>query len=73
MEYILSLTFFNQAGSKTSFNINGVKPDLKDSDVTNLMNLIIEKEFLLTSKGTLIKIDSAKLTQRDIKKFDVVA
>ncbi|AOR25032.1 DUF2922 domain-containing protein [Clostridium taeniosporum] len=73
MEYILSLTFFNEIGSKSSLNITGVRPDLKDSDVTNLMNLIIEKEFLLTGKGKLVKIDSAKLTQREIKKFHVAA
>ncbi|KFX60174.1 DUF2922 domain-containing protein [Clostridium botulinum] len=71
MEYILSLTFINEAGSKTSLNINGVKTDLKDSDVKNLMNLIVEKEFFLTSKGKLIKVDSAKLTQREIKQYTV--
>ncbi|WP_252250638.1 DUF2922 domain-containing protein [Clostridium sp. ZBS13] len=71
MEYILSLTFINEAGSKSSLNINGVKTDLKDSDVKNLMNLIIEKEFFLTGKGKLIKVDSAKLTQREIKQYTV--
>lgn len=71
MEYILSLTFFNEAGSKSSFNITGVKSDLTDENVADLMKLIIEKEFFLTSKGKLIKIDSAKLTQREIKKYTV--
>ncbi|MBN1040304.1 DUF2922 domain-containing protein [Clostridium botulinum] len=71
MEYILSLTFVNEAGSKSSLNINGVKTDLKDSDVKNLMNLIVEKEFFLTGKGKLIKVDSAKLTQREIKQYTV--
>ncbi|KFX54714.1 DUF2922 domain-containing protein [Clostridium botulinum] len=71
MEYILSLTFINEAGSKSSLNINGVKTDLKDSDVKNLMNLIVEKEFFLTGKGKLIKVDSAKLTQREIKQYTV--
>ncbi|MBN1056922.1 MULTISPECIES: DUF2922 domain-containing protein [Clostridium] len=71
MEYILSLTFINEAGSKSSLNINGVKTDLKDSDVKDLMNLIVEKEFFLTGKGKLIKVDSAKLTQREIKQYTV--
>ncbi|MBN1047019.1 DUF2922 domain-containing protein [Clostridium botulinum] len=71
MEYILSLTFINEAGSKSSLNINRVKTYLKDSDVKNLMNLIVEKEFFLTGKGKLIKVDSAKLTQREIKQYTV--
>lgn len=71
MEYILSLTFINEAGSKSSLNINGVKTDLKDSDIKDLMNLIVEKEFFLTGKGKLIKVDSAKLTQREIKQYTV--
>ncbi|AOR25071.1 DUF2922 domain-containing protein [Clostridium taeniosporum] len=71
MEYILSMTFFNELGSKSSLKINGVKPNLKDSEVKDLMNLIIEKEFFLTGKGKLVKIDSAKLTQREIKKYNV--
>ncbi|WP_252247830.1 DUF2922 domain-containing protein [Clostridium sp. ZS6] len=71
MEYILSMTFVNQADSKTTLTISGVKPDISEEEVKSLMQVIIDKEFFLTSKGLLIKTSAAQLTQREITKFEV--
>ncbi|KFX57157.1 DUF2922 domain-containing protein [Clostridium botulinum] len=71
MEYILSMTFVNQADSKTTLTISGVKPDISAEEVKALMQLIIDKEFFLTSKGLLINASTAQLTQREVTKFEV--
>ncbi|NFR88390.1 MULTISPECIES: DUF2922 domain-containing protein [unclassified Clostridium] len=71
MEYILSMTFVNQADSKTALTINGVKPDVSAEEVKALMQLIIDKEFFLTSKDLLINASTAQLTQREVTKFEV--
>ncbi|NFG60754.1 DUF2922 domain-containing protein [Clostridium sp. CMCC3677] len=71
MEYILSMTFINSTGSKTNINISGVKNDLTDDNVKALMQLIIDKNFFLTSKGSFVKIENAQLTQKEIKKYTV--
>ncbi|WP_252230251.1 DUF2922 domain-containing protein [Clostridium sp. ZBS15] len=71
MEYILSMTFINSTGSKTNINISGVKNDLTDENVKALMQLIIDKNFFLTSKGSFVKIENAQLTQKEIKKYTV--
>ncbi|WP_061313636.1 DUF2922 domain-containing protein [Clostridium botulinum] len=71
MEYILSMTFVNQADSKTTLTISGVKPDISVEEVKALMQLIIDKEFFLTSKGLLINASAAQLTQREVTKFEV--
>ncbi|MBN1062377.1 DUF2922 domain-containing protein [Clostridium botulinum] len=71
MEYILSMSFVNQADSKTPLTISGVKPDVSAEEVKALMQLIIAKEFFLTSKGLLIQPYAAQLTQREVTKFEV--
>ncbi|MBN1056126.1 MULTISPECIES: DUF2922 domain-containing protein [unclassified Clostridium] len=71
MEYILSMTFVNQADSKTTLTISGVKPDISAEEVKALMQLIIDKEFFLTSKGLLINASTAQLTLREVTKFEV--
>ncbi|MBN1072360.1 DUF2922 domain-containing protein [Clostridium botulinum] len=71
MEYILSMTFINSTGSKTNINISGVKNDLTDDNVKALMQLIIDKNFFLTSKGSFVKIENAQLTQKEVKKYTV--
>ncbi|WP_252225482.1 DUF2922 domain-containing protein [Clostridium sp. ZBS2] len=71
MEYILSMTFVNQADSKTTLTISGVKPDISAEEVKALMQLIVDKEFFLTSKGLLTNASAAQLTQREVTKFEV--
>ncbi|WP_315081247.1 DUF2922 domain-containing protein [uncultured Clostridium sp.] len=71
MEYILSMTFINSTGSKTNINITNVKNDLTDESVKALMQLIIDKNFFLTSKGSFVSIENAQLTQKEVKKYTV--
>ncbi len=71
MEYSLSLVFLNSIGSKASLTITDVKQDLTADEVKALMNLIVEKDFFLTGKGSFVKPYSAQLVQREITKFEV--
>lgn len=50
MEYSLSLVFLNTIGSKSALTITDVKQSISADEVKALMNLIIEKDFFLTSK-----------------------
>ncbi|NFF88059.1 DUF2922 domain-containing protein [Clostridium botulinum] len=71
MEYSLSLVFLNSIGSKSALTITDVKQDISADEVKDLMNLIIEKDFFLTGKGSFVKPYSAQLVQREITKFEV--
>ncbi len=71
MEYSLSLVFLNSIGSKSALTITDVKQDISADEVKALMNLIIEKDFFLTSKGSFVKPYSAQLVQREVTKFKV--
>lgn len=71
MEYILSLTFLTENGTKSTFTINGVKSNLTKIEVSSLMDTIIAKDVFLTSAGALVSKSSAQLTQRQITKFEV--
>ncbi|ACD22933.1 DUF2922 domain-containing protein [Clostridium botulinum] len=71
MEYSLSLVFLNTIGSKSALTITDVKQDISADEVKALMNLIIEKDFFLTSKGSFVKTYSAQLVQREVTKFEV--
>lgn len=71
MEYILSLTFLTETGTKSTFTISGVKSDLTSTQVNSLMETIITKNVFLTSAGALASKSAAQLTQRQITKYEV--
>ncbi|NFG59790.1 DUF2922 domain-containing protein [Clostridium botulinum] len=71
MEYNLSLIFLNTIGSKSTLTITDVKQDITADEVKALMNLIVEKDFFLTGKGSFVKPYSAQLVQREVTKFEI--
>ncbi|MCS6131569.1 DUF2922 domain-containing protein [Clostridium botulinum] len=71
MEYNLSLIFLNTIGSKSTLTITEVKQDITANEVKALMNLIVEKDFFLTGKGSFVKPYSAQLVQREVTKFEI--
>lgn len=70
MEYILTMTFLNEAGSKSSITIKEVKKDLTSEQINSLMDKIIEKDVFVTKGGKLVKKDIAKITERKVNKFE---
>lgn len=71
MEYILSLSFLTETGTKSTFTISGVKSNLTNTQVNSLMETIITKNVFLTSSGTLVSKSGAQLTERKITKYEV--
>ena len=71
MDYTLSMTFLNMSGDKSSITISGVKPGVTQSEASDLMDTIIEKNVFRTDGGSLTAKYSAQLTERAVTKFTV--
>lgn len=71
MEYILAMTFLTSTGVKSTISISGVKPNLTDGEAKTLMDTIIAKDIFLVDSGSFISKDSAKLTQRQVTKYEL--
>lgn len=71
MEYIITMIFTTESGKTTTLSINGVKQDITQAEVLSLMDLIIAKNIFLADSGALIGKNSAKLTKREITKYEV--
>ena len=71
MEYVLSLIFVTEQGSKLTLSINGVKSTITQAQVNSLMDTIITKNIFLPSSGALVSKSDAKLTERKITKYEV--
>lgn len=70
MQYILSMTFITDTGNKTSFSIDGVKPDITKDEITALMDIIIEKNVFLSPKGAIVQKSGANITQRTVTSYE---
>ena len=71
MEYVLSMIFLTEQGSKLTLSINGVKPGITQAQVNSLMDVILAKNIFLPSSGALVSKNDAKLTERKITKYEV--
>lgn len=71
VEYVPAMTFLTEDGVKSTLRINGVKPDLTESEAKALMNTIITKNVFITKSGAFVKGDSAKLTERKVTEFEI--
>ncbi len=71
MEYVLSMIFLTEQGSKLTLSINGVKSTITQAQVNSLMDVIIAKNIFLPASGALVSKSDAKLTERKITKYEV--
>ena len=71
MEYVLSMIFLTEQGSKSTITISGVKSTITQAQVNSLMDVIIAKNIFLPAAGALISKNDAKLTERKITKYEV--
>ena len=71
MEYVLSLIFLTEQGSKSTITISGVKSTITQAQVNSLMDIIIAKNIFLPAAGALVSKNDAKLTERKITKYAV--
>ena len=71
MDYTLSMTFINISGGKSTLSIDGIRPDITQSQASDLMDTIIWKDVFRTAGGSLTAKYSAQLTERTVTKFTV--
>lgn len=71
MEYSLSMTFITEYGLKSTLTIGGVKAGITKDEANTLMDTIIAKNIFTTKSGAFVKKESAKLTQRQVTKFEI--
>lgn len=71
MEYILSLTFVTEGGSKSTLTITGVKSSITSEQANELMDTIIQNNVFNSKTGRFVNKDSAQLTERKITKYTV--
>ncbi len=71
MEYILTLTFLCSNNSKSSMTIDGVNKLLTSSEVSALMDTIIEKNIFTNKNGSFVEKSGAQLTQKSVAKYNL--
>ena len=71
MEYILTLTFVTENGSKSSLTITDVKSSITSEQANELMDVILSNDIFETKNGAFISKADAKLTERKITEFSV--
>ena len=69
MIYSLVMIFKTTSSEKVTLSIDGVKSDINDIEVNNLMDEIISRKVFKTKKGFLKTTVSASLVKRTEKTF----
>ena len=72
MIYSLVMIFKTTSSEKVTLSIDGVKSDINDIEVNNLMDEIISRKVFKTKKGFLKTKVSASLVKRTEKTFIIV-
>ena len=69
MIYSLVMIFKTTSSEKVTLSIDGIKSDINDIEVNNLMDEIISRKVFKTKKGFLKTKVSASLVKRTEKTF----
>ena len=73
MIYSLVMIFKTTSSEKVTLSIDGVKSDINDIEVNNLMDEIISRKVFKTTKGFLQSKVSATLVKKEDKPFIIIA
>lgn len=73
MLYSLVMIFKTTSNEKVTLSIDGVKSDVNDIEVNNLMDEIISRKVFKTTKGFLQSKVSATLVKKEDKPFIIIA
>ena len=71
MEYTLSMTFLTETDDKYTFSLSGVRDNLTEEEVSDLMDIILANDIFISKKGTITSKYGAKVTKRQITKFEI--
>lgn len=61
----LIMTFLTDEGKKASLNVSNVKDSITKDEVSTAMNTIIAKNIFSTANGKFVKMDSARIDERN--------
>lgn len=67
----LVMNFLNEQGKKVSLRVDCVKDDLTQTQISDLMNVIISKNIFKTNGGDIKTRDSAQMTEKNVTNFEV--
>lgn len=70
MDRSLTLTFLTENGDKSNLTISGIKDNLTDEEISELMDTIIERKVFLSKNGFFTDSYSAKITTKETQKID---
>ncbi|ERK28377.1 DUF2922 domain-containing protein [Clostridium intestinale] len=71
MDYSLSLSFITESGAKTNITIADVRSDVTKEEITELVTEILRQNIFTSKNGSLVSFYSAKLTEKNVKEFDI--
>lgn len=72
IERSLVISFKNELGKKVNLTVKDVRDDLTNTDVNDLMDLIIEKDVFVTSGGTLVEKIEAEVVTKESTEMELV-
>ncbi len=66
-EKTLIMKFITDKGTKASLRLSGIKEEIKDSEISTLMDLIISKN-IFNINGAFLKLkDGAQIEERNVE------
>ena len=68
----LMMTFKTDEDKNTSISIDDPRENLNESDIKNVMQLILEIDIFSISGASIVELVEAKIVQTDTQEFDLV-
>ena len=68
----LIMTFKTDEDKNTSISIDDPRENLNETEIKNVMQLILEKDIFSISGASIVELVEAKIVQTDTQEFDLV-
>lgn len=72
VEVKLLMTFMTEYGRKVSLFITDPREDITETEIKEVMDLIIEKNIFAPSGEDIVSAKDAKIVQTEVTEFDLV-
>ena len=68
----LMMTFRTDDDKNTSISIDDPRENLNETEIKNVMQLILEKDIFSINGASIVELVEAKIVQTDTQEFDLV-
>ena len=68
----LMMTFKTDEDKNVSISVDDPRENLNESEIKNVMQLILEKDIFSISGASIVELVEAKIVQTDTQEFDLV-